>query len=210
MIRKIAAAAAITVAGALSLGSQAAHAAAGPAQTASAAATAVPSSIQARAWVAQQVRNLLKYNHGARQISFNAVRYKGAILGVTIPRQAASAGPDSISGLCPNTYVCLFENVNFNTIEGGGQRGSWIGFNQCGVNFNLYNYYMAEGGGSWANQASSIDYPGTATSAEAKFNHDGNWWLYLYRDHYLRNLTLNGGPSPHHNSNDWITGLYAC
>jgi hypothetical protein len=210
MIRKIAAAAAITVAGLLSLGSQSALAAAGPAQTPSTAAAALPTSSQAKAWVAQQVRNLLKYNHGARQISFNAVRYKGATLGVTIPRHSGAAWTNSISGECPNDHVCLFENVNFNTIFGGAQPGSWIGFSQCDVNFNLYNYYMSEGGGVWADQASSIDYPGTSTSAEAKFNHDGDWWLYLYRDHYLRNLTLNGGPNPQHNSNDWITGLYAC
>jgi hypothetical protein len=172
-------------------------------------ASAAPSASQDKAWVARQVRGLLKYNPGATQISPNAVRYKGAILGVTVPGQPGSVAPDSVSGLCPNDWVCLFWDENFNITFGGRQAGPWIKFYNCGVNYNLFNYKIGTGT-SWADEASSIDYPGSASSHEAKFNHDGNWWLYLYRDHYLRNLTLDGGPNPHGNSNDWITGLYAC
>jgi hypothetical protein len=211
MIRKIAAvAAAAAAAGALGLGAQAALAApaapAGP-HAAGVTRTAKPSASQDRALIARQVRNLLKYNPGASQISSDAVRYKGAILGVSLPRQSGSAGPDSESGVCPNNYVCLFQNINFN---GSPFVGDWIAFNKCNVNYNLYNYVMSNGGSTWADQASSIDYPGSPSYNEAKFNHDGNWWLYLYRDHYLRNLVQDGGPNPHGNSNDWITGLYAC
>jgi hypothetical protein len=209
MIRKIAAmAAAITAAGVFGLGASAALAAPAPAHRASAEDAGSPAASQDRAWIAQQVRGLIRYNPGAVQISPNAVRYKGAILGVTLG-QSRSARPDSESGVCPNNYVCLFQNIDFN-INGGRFIGAWIDFYNCNVNYNLYNYILPSGGGTWADQASSIDYPGSANGHEAKFNHDGNWWLYLYRDHYLRNLTLNGGPNPRHNSNDWITGLYAC
>jgi hypothetical protein len=206
MIRKIAAAvAAVAAAGVLGLGSQAALAAPAPAYPASAVAAAGPTASQAKAWVARQVRGLLKDNPGARQISSNAVRYKGAILGVTPPRQPGSAAPYSASQVCPGDYLCLFWDIDFN---GYSIDSYWIKFYNCGVNYNLY-YYRSQGV-SWANQASSIDYPGTANGHIAKFNHNGNWWLQLYRDHYLRDLTLNGGPNPHGNSNDWITGLYAC
>jgi hypothetical protein len=168
-----------------------------------------PSASQDKAWVARQVRGLLRYNPGATQISANAVRYKGAILGVTVPGQSGSFAPNSASEICPDNWVCLFQDKDFNRNE--VDYGNWIKFYNCGVNYNLFHYVLPSGGGStWANQASSIDYPGSASSHEAKFNHDGNWWLYLYRDHYLRNLTLDGGPNPHGNSNDWITGLYAC
>jgi hypothetical protein len=206
MIRKIAAVAAITVAGVLGVGSQAALAGAPPAHRAAAAG---PSASQDKAWVARQVRGLLRYNPGAVQISSNAVRYKGAILGVTVPGQSRAVTPDSVSGLCPNNWVCLFWDKDFNITFGGRRSGPWIKFYNCGVNYNLYNYKIGTGV-SWADEASSIDYPGSASGNEAKFNHDGNWWLYLYRDHYLRDLTLDGGPNPHGNSNDWITGLYAC
>jgi hypothetical protein len=202
MIRKIAAVAAIAVASALGLGAQAALAA--PAH----APAAGPTASQARAWVAAQVRGLLKYNPGAKQISSNAVRYKGAVLGVGRPGQSRSATPNSESGVCPGDNLCLFWDINFD--EGDpSTHFYWIKFYNCNVNYNLYNYRLSTGL-SWADQASSIDYPGSADGHLAKFNHDGNWWFTLYRDHYLANLTLDGGPSPKGNSNDWITGLYAC
>ena len=115
MIRKIAAAvAAVAAAGVLGLGSQAALAAPAPAYPASAVAAAGPTASQAKAWVARQVRGLLKDNPGARQISSNAVRYKGAILGVTPPRQPGSAAPYSASQVCPGDYLCLFWDIDFN------------------------------------------------------------------------------------------------
>jgi hypothetical protein len=200
MIRKIAVVAAIALTGMLGAGSQAALAGATPAHRPAAAG---------RAWVARQVHGLLKHNPGAVQISPNAVRYKGAILGVTMPGQSRAA-PDSASEVCPDNWVCLFQDVRFNMGDFPPRNSNWIKFYNCGVNYNLFKYFMPSGGAAWANQASSIDYPGSANGHEAKFNHNGNWWLYLYRDHYLRNLTLNGGPNPQHNSNDWITGLYAC
>jgi len=206
MIRKIAAIAAAL--GALSLGSPAAIAATAGPHAAPAARTAALVS-EDRALIAQQVRGLLKYNHGATQVASNAVRYKGAILGVSLLGASRSFGPESESGVCPNNYVCLFQNDNFNE-NGGRFIGAWIDFYKCDVNYDLYDYTLPSGGGSWGDQASSIDYPGSPSSNEAKFNHDGNWWLYLYRDHYLRDLATDGGPSPHGNSNDWITGLYAC
>jgi hypothetical protein len=202
MIRKIAAVAAIALAGALGLGSQAALAASANAPAARATAS------QDRAWVTAQVRGLLKYNPGARQISSNAVRYKGAVLGVGRPGGSRSAGPNSESGVCPGDYLCLFWDINFD--EGDpSTHFYWIKFYDCGVNYDLYNYKLSTGL-SWADQASSIDYPGSADGHLAKFNHDGDWWFTLYRDHYLANLTLDGGPNPKGSSNDWITGLYAC
>jgi hypothetical protein len=207
MIRKIAAtAAAVAAAGALCLSSQAALAAPAGAHAAGVTRTAGPSASQDRALIARQVRNLLKYNPGARQISSDAVRYKGAILGVTVRGQSRFSPQASESGFCPDDYLCLFWDASFGQ---GVLIEKWIKFYNCGVNYNLYNYKINQGV-SWADETSSIDYPGSADGHEAKFNHDGDWWLYLYRDHYLANLTLNGGPSPHHNSNDWITGLYVC
>jgi hypothetical protein len=203
MIHKLAAmAATVAVAGALSLGAPAALATPAPAH-------AVRSSVgQHREWVAGQVRALLKSNPGAVQISPNAVRFKGAVLGVTALGRSRSARPHSVSGVCPGNYLCLFWDINFD-IGDPSTHFYWIKFYNCGVNYNLYNYRINTGL-TWADQASSIDYPGSANGHEAKFNHDGNWWLGLYRDHYLANLTLDGGPSPRGNSNDWITGLYAC
>jgi len=169
---------------------------------------ASPSAAQDRAWVAQQVRGLLRYNPGASQISPDAVRYRGAILGVSSPGAPRSAGPQSVSGVCPGTYLCLFWDSNFD-IGDPSTHFYWIKFYNCGVNYNLYDYRISASQ-TWADETSSIDYPGSADGHVAKFNHDGDWWFTLYRDHYLANLTLDGGPSPHGNSNDWITGLYAC
>jgi hypothetical protein len=169
--------------------------------------TSAFSAAQQKAWLAQQVGDLMKNNPGARQVSPDSVRYKGAILGVTPPWQRNSASPDSASGVCPNNWLCLFWNTEF--VSNPWDPGSWIKFYSCGINYNLTNYKLS-GGFTWANETSSIDYPGSADGHEAKFNHDGDRWLYLYRDHYLANLTKNGGPSPRGNSNDWITGLYVC
>jgi hypothetical protein len=211
MIRKFAAAAA-AIALVLSLGSQAALAApagahaAGLAHAAGVAHATRPTVSQDRALIARRVRRLLKYNPGARQISFNAVRYKGAILGVSVPGQSRSSVLGSESGFCPDDYLCLFWDANWGQ---GTLAVIWIKFYNCNVNYDLYNYRINEGV-SWADETSSIDYPGSADGHEAKFNHDGDWWLYLYRDHYLADLVYNGGPNPQHNSNDWITGLYVC
>jgi hypothetical protein len=188
---------------------------------ASPAAAAHASNVPARASasaasvrVAQEVRNLLKHNPGAVQISQNAIRYKGSIMGVgpSKPSGAGSAGaivPDSASGVCPADWLCLFVNAGFVLVPGVPSGDEWIDFYSCNVNYNLTNYHMPNGT-SWADQTSAIDYPGSADGHVARFNHKGDWWLSLYRDHYLANLTLNGGPNPQGNSNDWITGLYVC
>jgi hypothetical protein len=157
---------------------------------------------------AQRIRDLIRDNPGAQQISPTSVRYKAAILGFTMPGQRSAASPASESEICPDDWLCLFQDVNFN-YWGYDSPTYWIKFYSCGVNFNLTRYNLTSSE-SWADRASSIDYPGSADGHEAKFNHDGDQWLYLYRDHYLKNLTDDGGPSPHGNSNDWITGLYVC
>jgi len=201
MFRKIAVTAATVAVALLGLAGTAG------ARTASTAGQHGLSAQAARAVVASEVRTLLKVNPGARQVSPDSVAYKGAILGASLQARHGSVTPDSRSGVCPNAYVCLFWNYDFGQETAGVT--PWIKFSGCGVNYDLYNYHVSTSQ-TWADETSSIDYPGSNDGREAKFNHDGDWWLYLYRDHYLSNLALNGGPSPQHNSNDWITGLYVC
>jgi hypothetical protein len=219
MIYKIATVAAIVAT--LGLGSQAALAAPTSAHTASAATAAAPTASQEKAWVAQQVRGLLKANPGATQISSDAVRYKGAIIGVTPTEQSSSATtgsattgsatPNSESGICPANYVCLFTNSDF---QFGLLGEDWIDFYTCGDFYNLndYSWVYNEFGDThtFADVTSSIDYPGTSIQHFATFSHNGDSWLKLQRGHYLADLTKNPGPNPQGNSNDWITGLYAC
>jgi hypothetical protein len=159
---------------------------------ASASPAAHPQGARA-AWVAHEVRGLLTYNPGSRQISADSIKTtSGAVI---------TARPATVSGRCQNGYTCLFWDSNFN-----GDQLTLGPYNDCAYYDLRYDY--GSNGRAWANEPSSIDNAGPRPGP-ALFYHNGAKIYTLGAGHYLRDMTKDKA-SDGHSMNDYITQAWSC